>query len=582
METMLANAETLKRWKTFLLHGVFAWMFYLAWHFFKERLYADSAYYIFHSIDSGSFVTANQRIVLGISELISLGVFYCGASLKTILMSWSLSHVIFYYVLFIIVYHVHRHEAAGIAIILLQVIGQVWLYYSPMLEICYGAALLVVFSVLLEEKKFTAGRWFWLIVLEILVLTSHPENFVLFFFVVAGDVLQNGFKKKAHLTFFIILVACIIFKSFTFSEYEGGKLGYMLDVNQNHQYENLWNKNYMGDVLSVFTGHYQLLIALLILGTTAMIRFKKWRQLFLFYFCVCGLMVLINATNYAREFTRYNESLYYPLVSVITLAFLTEFYRPLNGHWKNILFFILICAALVQLNIIRKNGEYLGLRTLQMENMIDASRLTGQKKTLVRLENAEKERWVLNWSYPMETLLLSSLNDASETVSLVADEDYDYRDTSIALTPQRFILRRWEIRDDHDLLPFFSMRGGNYLTMNNADSLITPEMFTGKISIAPDVKKSMEAYGRLFIPVNISNNSRQKLPSLPVDQNYLAVECRSGEQSTYMEIPFDIDIAHEYTEVVSCPLNGMKRPLQVSIKLLIGKKEVADAGLKVD
>src|SRR6186713_1977607 len=170
-----AKRRTRSLLKTIILHGVFGLMLAMAWYFFKERLYADSAYYIFHSIDSGSFVTANQRIVLAISEIISLAVFYFGGNLHTILITWSVSHVLFYYLLFIIVYHVHRNESAGIAIILLQVIGQLWLYYSPMLEICYGAAFLVVFSVLLEEKKFTVHRWFWLLVLEILVLTSHPE-----------------------------------------------------------------------------------------------------------------------------------------------------------------------------------------------------------------------------------------------------------------------------------------------------------------------------------------------------------------------------------------------------------------------
>ncbi len=571
-----------ERWKTVLFHSMFAIMLAMAYFFFKERLYADSAYYIFHSIDSGFFVTANQRIVLGISELISLAVFYCGGSLKVILVSWSLSHVVFYYLLFIIVYHVHRNESAGIAIILLQVIGQVWLYYSPMLEICYGAALLVVFSVLLEEKILTRGRWFWLIILEILVLTSHPENFVLFFFVVMADIIKNGFIKKVHLTFFVLLVACIVFKSLNWSEYEGGKLGYMLNPDQNHQYENLWNKNYMSAVLKIFTEHYRALIALLLLTTAAMIFRKKWKMLLLFYFCVGGLIVLINATNYANEFTRYNESLYYPLVSVITISFLNEFYLSLNEKTKHIIFLLLAAVSLFQLNVIRKNGMYLKLRTMQMETIMETSRNAGLKKSLVRQDNVEKERWACNWSYPMESVLISSINKSSETVSLIADEDYDYRDTTIALTPQRFILRRWEIRNDDNMLPFFKINNGNYSLLNNADSTITNDSLQGKVSLSIIPEKAVEAYSRIFIPVAITNTFSKKIYSLPIDQNYLLVKVVSKDETSSIEIPLDIDVSNQYTEIVSCPVTGISSPFQVFIKLMVNKKEVAAAETTVD
>jgi len=562
-------------WKTLLLHGVFGLMLVMAWYYFKERLYADSAYYIFHSIDSGSFVTANQRIVLAISEIISLAFYYLGANLHTILVTWSVSHVLFYYLLFIIVYHFHKNEAAGIAIVLLQVIGQVWLYYSPMLEICYGAALLVVFNVLLEEKKFTVQRWFWLIFLEILVLTSHPENFVLFFFVMMNDIIRNGFKKKVHITFFALLIACIIFKSMFISEYEGGKLGFMLDPKQNHLYENLWNKNYMIDVFRIFMEHYQILFLFLILVTATMVLRRRWKMMFLLYFCTAGLIVLINATNPAREYSRYNESLYYPLVGLLTLVFVNEFYKLLPYKARMAAFAGVLCIALVHLNEIKKNGDYLKLRTFQIESIIQSTRELGLKKSMVEMENAEKNRWFLNWSYPIETLLLSSLSGPAQTVSVMSDEDYDYRDTTIELTPQRFMLRRWEIREDGDLLPFFNLKTGEYVSLNNADSGITEAQLKGKISLTMHAEKSLEAYSRIFLPVEISNNSGKKIPSLPITQNFFRVEVNNGDQTSSIDIPIDIDIDDHYTEVVSCPLNGINKPGKVTVRMMVAGAEVA-------
>jgi len=572
-----AQRQSLHPWKTILLHGIFGLMLVMAWYFFKERLYEDSAYFIFHVIDSGAFVVPNDRIVLYFSQILSLAVFYLGGNLHTILLTWSLSHVLFYYLLFIFIYHVHRNEAGGIAIVLIQSIGLIWIYYSPMFEICYGAALLVVFSVLLDEKKFTSKRLFWLIVLETFVLTSHPENFVLFFFVIISDMIRNGFRKKVHITFFIVMIACIIFKTLTFSDYEGGKLGYMLNLDQNHLYKNLWDKSYMAGVLGIFIDHYRILFIFLLLSVVTMMLRRRWKLLALTCFCVGGLIILINATNYAGVFTRNIESLYYPVVVLITIIFLREFYILLSGRTRMIAFIALILISGIYLNTIRINGEYLKLRTFQLEEMVNASRKEGLRKSLIRLENVEKERWALNWSYPMETLLLSSLDGPANTVSLITDEDFDYRDTTIALTPYRFILRRWEIRDNSNLLQFFNMKYGDYIPLNNVDSGIANEPFTGKISLALKPEKSLEAYSRIFVPVEVSNNSGKKIPSLPIDKNYFQVHVSNEDQSSSTQIPIDIDISDRYMEVVSCPLNGIKKPWNISVRMLIGGQEVAAA-----
>ena len=228
----------------------------MAYQFFKERLYADSSYYIFNTIDSGFFVTPHHRIVLAISEIVPLIFFYLGASLKLILVAWSLGHVLFYYSVFLVAFYKFRNESAALAVILLNVIGQTWLYFSPMLEICYGAALLIIFKILLDENKLTRWRWFWMIILEIFILTSHPENFVIFFFVIGYDILKSGFRKNPHLLLLLVFIAAIIFKTQTFSEYEGGKINFMTDTNQNHLYENLWNKVYLSDLWSLFRDYY--------------------------------------------------------------------------------------------------------------------------------------------------------------------------------------------------------------------------------------------------------------------------------------------------------------------------------------
>ncbi|MEO8085731.1 MAG: hypothetical protein ABI763_02865 [Bacteroidota bacterium] len=579
----ISEATDLKpvKWKTMLFHSIFAVMLIMAWYFSKERLYTDSAYYFFHPLDSGFFVVAHQRLVLAISQVIFLSTYYLGASLKVLVISWSLSHILFYYSLFILVYHVHRNEAAGLAIILLQVVGQVWLYYSPMYEICYGGALLVVFYVLLDEKIFTPKRWFWLIVLEILVITSHPENFVIFFFVIISDIIRNGFLKKVHPVFFLIFIGTIIFKSLSFSDYEGDKLNFMLNLHENHRYLNLWNKNYMGDVLDVFTMHYKALLIFFLLALASLIMRKNRNQLLLFLFTALGLVALINATNDANYFSRYTESLYFPLTWIVTVSFLRDFYQPLGIQRKKLFFLLLIGVSLLQLNEVRKNGEFLKMRTFQMENIISASQQQGIKKGLVKLENTEKDRWAMNWSLPMESLVLSSLRNSSETVSVIGDEDFDYRDTTVALTQNRFILRRWEIRDDESMIPFFKVPHGNYIAMNTANSNLTVDYFSNHVKLET-ISSEMKTFGsKIFFPVKIINDREKSIPSLPVQSNYFEIGFE-GDKDRQVIIPLDIDVANTYTEILPVETAGLQKPIHITVRLMVNGKEIASSIINVD
>ncbi len=575
----LSDHKTL-RIKEIFFHVYFLFMFVLAYHFFKERLYADSAYYIFNTIDSGFFVTPHQRIVLALSEVVPLLFFYMGASLKFILVAWSLGHVLFYYIVFLIAFYKFRNEGAALAIILLNVMGQNWLYFSPMLEICYGAALLVLFKILLDENKLTSWRWFWMIILEVLVLTSHPENFIIFFFVVGYDAIKNGFRKSPHIIFLLIFIATVIFKTVTFSEYEGGKIHYMTDTNQNHLYENLLNKSYLIDLWKIFKTNYVDLLVLVSATFIFLIKEKKGIRFLFLFGILAGIIILVNATNFAHEYSRYNESLYYPLVSVAVIAFAFEVYRSTNPLWKIILFVGCLFITVQRISEINAIGKYLSLRVTQMEELIRNANDLKKGKCIVDLDNAEKERWGLNWSYPIESMLLSSMKGPGSTVSLVPDEEYIYRDTVIELTSARTMIRRWEIRDNKNVLPFFRFRDEDYYRLNSNDTLSPPEFFKGKISMNFKDNKSLIQHGSVYVSLLVENHSGKPLSSMPVESCYYQTTCTRAGLATSSSIPIDIDLNSNYIQTITCPVGDGTGEISITTKLFWRGVELASASGK--
>ena len=83
---------------------------------------------------------------------------------------------------------------------------------------------------------------------------------------------------------------------------------------------------------------------------------------------------------------------------------------------------------------------------------------------MVLIENVEAGNWDFNWSYPIESLLISSLGGPDSSVSIITEEDWKLRNQEIKLTTNRFMFRRWDIRNDTTLSELFSTSTQNITT----------------------------------------------------------------------------------------------------------------------
>jgi len=318
---------------------------------------------------------------------------------------------------------------------------------------------------------------------------------------------------------------------------------------------------------------------MIVLGLTLVFlvsRKNNLRALFLFSL-IAGLLILVNTTNFAHVFSRYNESLYYPLVSVTIVAFAFEVYDAVKGKWKTIL--LACCCLLVFFRVskIHANGNYLSLRLLQMDEIVRQAHEIHHGKCIVKIDNAEKERWNLNWSYPMESMLLSATAGPDSTVSLIADEDYDNRDTTVQLTEDRTIIRRWEITENEKVRPFFIFRNENYFSFNSIDTVTPNEFYTGKINLEFTEIEPGFFYDRIFFSVTLSNSSGKPLSSLPLEKCFLETSCEHNGEVSKSQIPLDIDLYSKYTQILSCPVEKGSGEFNVTTKLFRNGVEIKSA-----
>ena len=191
-------------------HVAFMVLSILAVLWYESRMYADAAYYLFHAINLETFHIEHGRFVLAISQFIPLLSVKLGLPLKLILVLYSVGHVLFYYCLFLIARYRYQSKGAGILLILLQVLALEMGYFSPMFELYYGTAGLVLAGSILWSNRRGAGDYILLIILIGFILSSHPMavlltcfTFVLHFIEFRNREIQMYFGLVIFLGLFV-------------------------------------------------------------------------------------------------------------------------------------------------------------------------------------------------------------------------------------------------------------------------------------------------------------------------------------------------------------------------------------------
>ncbi|MEQ8625938.1 MAG: hypothetical protein RJQ00_01000 [Vicingaceae bacterium] len=539
-----------------LLHSSFAVLFILAILLFKERLFADASYYFFHAINSGSFHVEHGRIVLGISQVLPLIGYYLGLPLKYLMVLGSLGHEVFYYAICLFLLYKLKDKAGAIAVLLIHVIGQLWLYYSPMLEICYGSALAVLFYALLKSGKYKDDKWFiFLLLVQWFAMSSHPENYVLILFALVFDYLNRGVQKKIHLSSILFLSVAILVEWLSFSAYELNHVNHTLSSGST--WLNVFQPDYAKDLLELFLRFFPEVLLFLLLSTIVSVYKKRYFISVLPIASAVFIILVINQKTIAIDFGRYLESMYNPLVFLAVVPFVYQIYQHFSKKWLGTISVILFIIVGIRIAWIWSYGKPLRQRVNQLEQIVDHAQYQSNTNFLINNENYSKPYSYINWAQPIESLLFSAMDGKDATVSVPSTEDYKYDNNAKELTDSLFIFRRFEIEPLSFLNPkFFSLRNKPYKALNTNGSTDFPEEIKANLSV--NLIKNIQALNfkrgdTLFQAVQLINNSKFLIPSAYQSQVFIAYHWyKDGElyhwdgQRTLLEV--DLNPNTEYIQ----------------------------------
>lgn len=439
----------------FLILGVLAVLYR------EERLFVDSGYYFFHVVNSEWFHIEHNRLILGLSQFLLLIGVKLGLGMKWLTLIYSVGHIVFFLVVYLFSRFKYDDKSAGYSILLIQVLGVTQGFFVPMFELYYAAGLLVLFNAMLQYRKLNIGEQISMIVLSTFIASAHFMAIALLVVLLTLHLLREPTKNIMLLMGSICSIAIVMaYKKFNVTPYEQGKIDWFLNGLGNFQLSGNYLKN-VGDFLFE---HYKDYLTLVILVVLSLIISRHWKRLFLYIAATASLTIIVTISDPWFEPSRYQEQVYFPIMFLSTLFFSQVGIEISHRKWASSLFLIVITIITsISIYEIQRQSLWFTNRLADMNRLLEMAQEIDGTKFVIEESELKHDP---NWSYPIETLILSSSNfDKTITVCTVTDFNYDTNYEQ--LDSSNFLFRRWEIEEIKTLnSSYFELDASTYQLLN--------------------------------------------------------------------------------------------------------------------
>lgn len=549
------------------------WMvlFALATYLYKARIFADSGYYFSQFINQQSFWIELQRIVLGISQIIPLIGVWLGLEIKYVLLLYSLGHVLFFYILFLFVYYGLRDRRSGLLIILAQTVGIMHSFYTPMFELYYGVSLLVTFYAI-WRLPFRYNVLYILVILEVLVLLSHPLAFMLFIYILVYDFKKEKLKPfKFYIPVLVVFLGALAFKYYVRSDYESQKLAWQFNYSENKQYLQFANPEYYRTIGLFWIRYYlEVLIAFFIV-IVMLAKQKQWFRLLLVNGTFFVYLFLVTSAN-TLEPSRYMEQVMFPFVAIVFIPLIYGFSGNNRQGRFNFAVFLISALVVYRLTVIYFGSEIFVKRVTQMEQLIETARQKGGSKFVVSNEIVDHGYTSFNWSYPIETMLLSAIDGNDLSITIAPEEDLEFENNGTNVKANQFIFRRWELKNYNWLnKKYFHFDIGSYRPLNDTTPNANLKYTANNLRITIDSKKIYQALDTVWIPIKIINKGNVPVYSGKNNNifiSYFWVSNNNVLSWSEIRTPLQSDIIGIMQQDIKVAVPGKKGRLQLKVDII--------------
>jgi hypothetical protein len=392
-------------------------------YFYMERcIMIDSSFYIFYMIKDNIFQIQHNRIFAVFTQFLPMLLFNLNASLKPILLSYSLNTAMVWIFLATCTVLIWRDYKAALALIVSPFLFNSREFFWMVSEAQFLPALWIFVAAFLlntNSRKHLIVKIPILIILLFFAITVHPLSvFPLFFLILF--LLIKGYDKRFLAIFLVATLFVFLLKSFFLpaSPYDQGAMTRL----SNFKYV-APNYCYLAPNKMLFanlSAQFYFIPIMLFLCLISFEGIKKFFSGFIYCLGIVAFFIFINVCFYdLQEYSViYLENVYQPIISALLIP---VFFSAKSMKTDRLL--IVVSSTILFFGIIRlwDTSKHFTKR-LEWERSIIAK--YGTEKVALSTEIVPMDLLLHNWCVPYEIALLSSAeNEYCSSVFVYANEE---------------------------------------------------------------------------------------------------------------------------------------------------------------
>jgi len=420
-----------EHYKRVFLVGIAAYvtMIFLAALYYKERvIFVDTSYTIFYLIKDGFFRIESYRFGDALSQVLPLLCIKAGLPLGNILLSYSLSFMIYYFMCYVMCGFVFgRYDMAMVILLLNTLFVSETFYWIPS-EVPQGMALLTVVLAYISSREavgIKVAGWSFIVACLVVAAFFHPLlSGVLLYAVAFFSMGQHRIAPRRVLYvitgifFSLLLIKAVFFRS----AYEQHSLSGLKNfVTQFPDYFTLYsNKRFLSNSLT----KYYWIPVVLVAVSVVYFRNKDWRKLGFFLCAFFGYLFLVNI-SYPTPVTPqfYIENLYLPLSFILALPFVFDVMPVLQAKKLALpVAVLMVLTACIRINMAHSTyTDRLSYERAYLDKY-------DSQKVIIKATPTDMDTLQLVWSSAYELLLLSALERGKPASIRIDDHPETLRD----------------------------------------------------------------------------------------------------------------------------------------------------------
>jgi hypothetical protein len=395
---------------------MFLIMFFGALYYYKERmLFADASHIAFSAINEERLQIQQFRFGAFITQIVPVLGAKFGLSIKTLMLAYSAGFNFFYLSVAAILLFVFKAYRLLVLYTLYWVLVTTHSFFWTNNEVHQGIAyMFLLFSALLaagERKLHLAFSLMLLIILGTTALFCHPlviPPFVFLWFYLIAEGQHWHFERKQTIILTAVAMLIVVAKVYVSKSYSGYDSNLLSGVSRITPFDfiKVFSSPLALEIYRHIPTNYGLLVCVFVAGVAALFIRK---QFFLaFWTIACSTVYFILLCLTFTGFIEFNtESELMPIVIIMAAPFALSTLVGLSQRQAVLILLFIFALRLVRFQVSAHHFVERVDHLTQIMNRMKQQRLT--KLVLVKNEPEIEWRWMLEWGFPAESMMLSAL-----------------------------------------------------------------------------------------------------------------------------------------------------------------------------